>query len=187
MASVGSENRLKTRFWSIMQDNILFDFLKTHAIEYNLFKHQPVYTTNEKPILADGGSYDEMPGKHSKNLFLKDSHDSYFLVSVIQEKSVDLKALNTLLGCGRFSFGKPDEMKQLLSLEPGSVTPFGLLFDKQNKVSFILDEDFLAGSFVNFHPMRNDMTIGLKPQDFLRAMELMGHAPRVITIPEKKV
>jgi Ala-tRNA(Pro) deacylase len=167
-----------------MNEQILFDFLKTHNIKYQLFKHQPVFTCEDKPVLIDS-DVDTIPGLQSKNLFLKDLKNDFFLVSVPQDKRVDLKVLSIVLGCSRFSFGKPAELLELMNLTPGSVTPFGLMFDKQSKVTFVLDEDFLAASFVMFHPLRNDMTITLLPQDFLTCMVQMGHEARIIKIPVK--
>jgi Ala-tRNA(Pro) deacylase len=168
-----------------MNDIKLFNFFAAHTINYTLFKHNPVFTTHDKLILENGGSEKDIPGMHSKNLFLKDANNQFFLVSVGQEKRVDLKALSDALGCGRFSFGKPEALFEYLKIEPGSVNPFGLMFDINQKVSFVLDEDFMVASFVNFHPMRNDMTVGLAPQEFLKTMELMHHSPRIVPIPVK--
>jgi Ala-tRNA(Pro) deacylase len=166
-----------------MNEQLLFDFLRTNNIEYKLFKHQPVFRVGEEPVLIDS-DVDTIPGAHSKNLFLKDpKNNSFFLVSVTQDKRVDLGALHKLLGCARFSFGKPEQLLELLKLTPGAVTPFGLMFDEQKKVTYILDEDFLAASFVNFHPLRNDMSISLAPQDFLASMEKLGHLPKIMHIP----
>lgn len=171
-----------------MNETVLFDFLKTHHIEYQLFKHLPVFTTEDKlySVPEDGSQAKELsiPGTHSKNLFLKDTKNKlFFLVSVTEDKRVDLKTLSTVLGYSRFSFGKAEEMIELLKLTPGSVTPFGLMFDQQNNVRFVLDEDFLTSQSVNFHPLRNDMTINLAPQAFLTCMEKMGHKPHIIRIP----
>jgi Ala-tRNA(Pro) deacylase len=169
-----------------MNEQILFDFLKDNHIAYKLFKHQPVFTTEETQELIDS-DVDTIPGMDSKNLFLKDKKSgTFYLVSVTQDKRVDLKALSDVLNCGRFSFGKPEELLELLKLTPGSVTPFGLLFDQQNKVTFVLDEDFVAAPSVNFHPMRNDMTINMDTQSFLLCMKKMGHAPRVVRIPVQR-
>lgn len=167
-----------------MSEQILFDFFNANHIEYKLFKHQPVFTTEETPILVDSGGIEKIPGLESKSLFLKDKkNNTFYLASVTQDKRVDLKTLSDMLGCGRFSFGKAEEMLQFLKLTPGSVTPFGLIFDEQQKVLFVLDQDFLTASFVTFHPLRNDMTIALTPQHFLASMEKIGHKPRVLHIP----
>jgi GrpB-like predicted nucleotidyltransferase (UPF0157 family) len=163
----------------------LFDFLNKHAIEYQLFKHQPVFTVEDRPVL-EGYDVDELPGAQSKNLFLKaGKRGPFFLVSVLEHKKVDLKALSRVLNCDRFSFGRAEDLLSYLQLTPGSVTPFGLMFDTQRCVTFVLDEDFLKADCVVFHPLSNDMSIALTPDNFLRCMNFMGHDVRVICIPER--
>lgn len=169
----------------LMNEQKLFDFFKTHQIEYTLFKHQPLFTVEDQPILIDS-DLETIPGLQSKNLFLKDHKGKLFLVSTTEDKPVDLKALSKILECGRFSFCKPEELMEYLQLTPGSVTPFGLIFDTTKKVSFVLDEDFLKADFVIFHPLRNDMNVTLTPQVFLNAMEKLEHPARIIRIPVKE-
>ncbi|MFH1831220.1 MAG: prolyl-tRNA synthetase associated domain-containing protein [bacterium] len=166
----------------MINEKIVFDFLNTNNIKYTLYKHQAVFTSDEKPILIDS-DLDEIPGMQSKNLFLKDTKNTFYLVSIDEHKRVDLKALSTELECGRFSFGKAENMLELIKLEPGSVTPFGLMFDQEKKVTFVLDQDFMTSTYVNFHPLKNNMTIGLRPEDFLTCMQKIGHEPIIIKIP----
>lgn len=167
-----------------MNEKVVFDFLNSNNINYQLFKHQPVFKAEDKPVLIDSPDIDVMPGLQSKTLFLKDKKTgAFFLVSVPEQKRVDLKALSDLLGCNRFTFGKEEELLETLKLTPGSVTPFGLIFDVQKKVTFVLDEEFLKATAVTFHPMRNDMTVALAPQDFLKSMEKIEHQPKIIQIP----
>lgn len=168
-----------------MNEQQLFDFFKMNHIEYKLFKHQPLFAVEDKPVLIDS-DVDTIPGMQSKNLFLKEAkNNSFFLVSVPEEKRVDLGRLSKVLGCGRFSFGKPAELMECLKLTPGSVTLFGLMFDKYNNVTFVLDEDFLTAEFVIFHPLRNDMNVTLKPSVFLSCMEKLAHPARIVCIPTK--
>lgn len=172
-----------------LNEKLLFDFFKKHKIEYCLFEHNPVFTSNDKIVITamNGIATSEpIPEPHFKTLFLKDSNGKFFLVSVFQEKRVDLNALSVALECGRLSFGKAEELLDLLQLTPGSVTPYGLLFDQQNKIEFVLDEDALISPWVSFHPLRNDTTIVTTLVDFLKCMKNMKHKPRVLRIPEKK-
>lgn len=167
-----------------MNEKVVFDFLNSNNIKYQLFKHQPVFKAEDKPVLIDSPGVDVIPGLQSKTLFLKDKKTgAFFLVSVAEQKKVDLKALSDLLDCNRFTFAKEEELLEILKLTPGSVTPFGLLFDVQKKVTFVLDEEFLQVSLITFHPMRNDMTVALAPQDFLICMEKIGHQPKIIQVP----
>lgn len=171
-----------------MHEQQLFEFLKKHKIAYRLFEHQPVFTVDDKPVVTaiDGvPASGQIPGPHFKTLFLRDKKDTFFLVSVTEEKRVDLNALSGALGCGRLSFGKPEQLLEILKLTPGSVTPYGLLFDPENKVHFVLDEDALSSAWVSFHPLRNDMTLVTTHQDFLACMAVMGHRPQIVRIPVK--
>lgn len=124
----------------------------------------------------------KLRGIDSKNLFLKDKKDNFVLVSVLNFKRVDLKELSKLYGKEAFSFAKPEDLKELLDLLPGSVTPYGLINDTEHKIKFILDEDFLTHDLINFHPLRNDMTVSVTPADFLSFCTAVDHTPTVATI-----
>jgi Ala-tRNA(Pro) deacylase len=170
-----------------MNEKILLDFLDANKIPYTLFRHNPVFTCEDELVLEGGGGVENIPGAHSKNLFLKNKkNNSFFLVSVPQEKRVDLKELSKMLTCDKLSFGSPEELLECLKLEPGSVTPFGLLFDKHKRVMFILDSDLLLKESLNFHPLRNDMTLNIGSQSFLDFAEKIDHKALIKLIPEKK-
>ncbi len=171
-----------------MDEKNIFNFLKYHEIPYHVYEHQPVFTVNDIPVVTaiDGvPTSGKIPEPHFKTLFLRDKKGAFFLVSVTDEKRVDITALSRVLGGDRLSFGKPDQLLDLLKLTPGSVTPYGLLFDAEKKVRFALDEDALSAAWVSFHPMRNDMTLVTTPQDFLVCMEKLGHTPQIVGIQVK--
>ncbi len=87
-----------------MNEKAVFDFLTSNQITYQLFKHQPVFKAEDKPVISDPPGFDTMPGLQSKTLFLKDQKTgAFFLVSVTEQKRVDLKALSILLHSNRFS------------------------------------------------------------------------------------
>ena len=161
----------------MLTEEVLFEFLKKHSVEYQLSKHKPVFTIEDGLDIRDS-----IPGTHSKCLFLKNTAANFFLVGTLQDKRVDLKALGQSLGCSRLSFGSPSDLWDFLGVTPGSVTPFGLLFDKEAKVTFILDKDFLDCELITFHALRNDLTISIAPKAFLACMEKMGHSPKIFSI-----
>ena len=61
-------------------------------------------------------------------------------------------------------------MKEILQLSPGSVSPFGLLNDNKNMVSFFLDKKLKKYDIINFHPLENTSTINMSVIDFLNFM-----------------
>lgn len=175
---------------SIVNEQEIFDFFKVNNIKYKLFEHQPVFTIEDKPVVTAidrvPALSGEVPKPHFKTLFLKDKkNNKFFLISVIEDKRVDFRLLSDALGCGRLSFGDSSELLKLIKLQPGSVTPYGLMFDQIGEVIFILDQDAMNYQFVYFHPMRNDMTVATTTHDFLICMEKLNHKARICSIPVK--
>lgn len=164
-----------------MNQEELIKYFNSHKLAYQLFHHEPVFTVDEGEHLRE-----QIPGAHSKNLFLKDKKGSFFLMSVLDHKKVDIKTLGRTYGKGGFSFAKAEDLMAKMRLLPGSVTPYGLLYDNQQEITFLLDEDFLKYPEVNFHPMRNDMTLQVNVNDFMQFFTLIKHPPIIVTVPEKK-
>ena len=150
-------------------------FLSDREIAFTTHEHAPVFTVAEAQALRG-----VLPGVHCKCLFLKSKKGALVLAVVREELQVDLKWLSGELGLGRFSFGKPDLLAEVLGVRPGAVTPFSLINDKPRTVLPVLDEEMLAGELVNYHPLRNDRTTALTPNALLAFIEACGHTPRVM-------
>lgn len=141
-------------------------------------EHGAVFTVQESDaLLAD------MPGVHTKNLFLKDAGGRFWLLTVPATAQVDLKTLPWAIGAKRVSFGKPEDMRRLLAIEPGSVTPLAVANDATNGVTVVLDEQIAEADRVNVHPLRNTATIGLSGADLVRALRAWRHEPLVVRVP----
>jgi len=110
-----------------------------------------------------------------KNLFLCNRQKTkYYLLMMPGEKSFRTKELSAQINSARLSFAPPEDMEQLLNLEPGSVTVMGLIYDKENKVQLLVDEDVLKGEYLGCHPCINTSSIKLKTKEvfdtFLKAI-----------------
>ncbi len=156
----------------------LYKDLAALGIEFAAYEHTAVFTVAESRQHNDA-----MPGAHTKNLFLKDKAGCYFLVTVPAEARVDLKALPAAIGSGRLSFGKSDDMESLLGIRPGSVTALAAINDSAGHVRFVLDASLMQAATINCHPLRNSATLGLAPDDLVRALTYWGHAPQITHIP----
>jgi len=144
------------------------------GIEAVTYAHPAVFT------VAEGEGFKHLiPGGHTKNLFLKDKKDQLWLVTAAAYTAVDLKGLPELIGAGRLSFGSPERLQGALGVAPGSVTPLALVNDTQRRVCFVLDEKLMQCSTINCHPLRNDMTTCLAPDDLLRFLRHLGYDPLV--------
>lgn len=156
----------------------LFARLAELAIATTTVEHEPVFTVAQSVSLRG-----TLQGAHTKNLFLKDKGGRLVLVVAKEDTRVDLKALAKQLGFGRFSFGKPDLLKDVLGIEPGSVTAFALLHETSRRLDAVVVDEVLMGfAEVNCHPLINSATTRLATADLIRFMEACGHTPRVLSL-----
>ena len=144
----------------------LLTMLSKLNIRYNIYEHPPLHTVKESKKLRG-----RIEGIHTKNLFLKNKKNKFFLFSCQESTIVDLKQLNKELNLGNISFAKDLYLKNILGVKPGSVTPFGLINDQNNEIKFFLDKKILYHKKVNFHPLVNTSTISLDIKDFLLFMK----------------
>ena len=157
-----------------------FAFLQALGIPHTTRQHAPVFTVAESISLRD-----EIPGGHTKNLFVKDKKDRFFVLTVEENATVDLKTVHKVIGAAsRVSFGNPEKMMEYLGVVPGSVTVFGAINDTGGNVTFVLDEDLMRHDLINGHPLSNDATTSVTREDLLRFLEATGHAPLVLKVTD---
>jgi len=104
------------------------------------------------------------------------------LVIAESHTKVDLKALTKRLGAGRFSFGKPDLLMEVLGVTPGSVTAFAAMNDRAGQVSVVVDDRLMHHDTVNCHPLENAATTNIARADLFRFLSACGHAPHVCNL-----
>jgi len=156
----------------------LYADLQALNIPYDVVEHPAVFTVEESRAV-DG----DIPGAHTKNLFLKDAGGRFWLVTVPAALRADLKALPAAMGAKRVSFGKGEDMERLIGVTPGSVTPLGAIADADGAVTIVLDASLAVADRVNCHPLRNTATLGLSGADLVRALTHWGHPPVIIDVP----
>ena len=81
------------------------------------------------------------------------------------------------------SFASEEELLELMNLRPGSVSPFGLLNDKEDKVKFYLDKTFMEGErIIGVHPNDNTATVWLKTEDLVSIIEENGNEVNIVEL-----
>ncbi len=154
------------------------NFLQKHGIEYKIYSHPPIFTVKDSRQFRKN-----VPGMGGKSLFLKDSrHHRYYLLSLSGKRQANIKKFCRLINAKKLTFGRPDELEEKLGLTPGSVSPFGLINDKDNKVTFYLDKEMSTAEKVAFHPNINTATLVLNQTDFRRFFELVRHKINIVDI-----
>ncbi len=157
----------------------LFKRFKSLGIETRTLDHAPVFTVEEAKHV-----HDDMPGGHCKNLFCKDEKGVLWLIVTLEDAIINLKAAPAKIGSKRLTFGKPELLMEVLGLEPGSVTPFGLINDTTNRTNVILDEAMMLETPLNYHPLKNDATTAITPDDLVAFIKSCGHAPRIVAVSD---
>lgn len=159
-------------------DTQLFAFLDKLGIRHETCPHPPVFTVTEAQALRG-----DIAGGHTKNLFLKDKKDNYFLVSLEDDAEIDLKTLHKTIGAAsRLSFGRPEKLMEYLGVAPGSVTLMGTVNDRDRRVRIVIDEALLAHDVINVHPLTNEATTSIARDDLLRFLQATGHPPAVLKL-----
>lgn len=159
----------------------LFERLATLGIETTTLEHEPVFTVEESEAI-----HDQLSGGHTKNLFLKDAKGRLYLVVAQSHTKINLKTLHKTIGCARLSFGKPELLKEVLGVEPGSVSAFCVICDDQQRLEqVIIDETLMGFEQLNCHPLTNSATTTLQRDDLLRFVRDCGHEPRIMSINDQ--
>lgn len=156
---------------------LLLERLDALGIDVATVEHPPVFTVEEAKALRG-----ELAGGHTKNLFLRNKKGRMWLVVCAEDRRIDLKELGARLGAGRFSFGSADRLMRFLGVIPGAVTPFAAINDHGGAVTLVLDSALMNIRPLNFHPLDNAMTTAIEPDDLIRFLESIDHAPQLVDL-----
>lgn len=154
------------------------ELLELEGIAYELYEHKAVFTVAE--AYAAGIPHRELG---AKNLFLRDDkHRAYYLVCLPDEKNVSLREIQERLGSRRLSFASEQDLRSMLGLIPGSVTPLGALNDAEQRVEVVLDQALASAGRVTVHPCDNTATVLLATTDLTALLRRHGHNVRVVDL-----
>lgn len=157
----------------------LFAYLDSLGIAHQTTWHEAMFTVEQSSALKA-----DMPGAHTKNLFLKAADGDLVLIAAEAHNQLKLNQLNRKIGTKRLSFGAPDLMTEVLGVTPGSVTAFALMNDRPARVRFLVDAVLAGADIVNFHPLTNTGTTAISQADFRRFVDATGHGFEILDFSE---
>ena len=155
----------------------LIGYLDELGIDTSTVEHPAVFTVDEARRLRG-----DLPGAHSKSLFLRNKKGRMWLVVTLEDRDIDLKDLGERLGAGRLSFGSADRLLRYLGVIPGAVTPFGVINDHDQAVRVALDRQMMEVEPLNFHPLDNTKTTAISAEGLLRFLHPTGHIPELLDL-----
>lgn len=147
----------------------IYEVLEKLKINYDEIEHPAVYTVEEANRLER-----MLEGIGCKNLFLTDKKGHYYLYILKDDKRADLKDLALKLKVLKLTFCSEEDLNTLLGLSKGSVTPLGIINDKDNKVTLIIDKDLVDKKLL-CHPNVNTKTISIEYKDLIKLIEYKEH------------
>lgn len=148
----------------------LFRRLDELEIEAPTVPYPPHRTVEEGKALRG-----DMCGTFTKNLLLKDKKGRLFLIVAHEDQVVDLKTLHSRIGASRsLRFASAGEVCDVLGVAPGALTPLALLNDEDRLVTVVLDINLIDAQQLNFHPLTNTESTGIRPGDLRRFVTSCG-------------
>ena len=162
-----------------MNKQEIYDFIKSKNIWHEITKHKAVFNMDESSEIEI-----PYPEYNAKNLFVRDDKKkNYYLITVKGNKRVDLKEFISNNGTRPLSFASEQDLISIMNLIAGSVTPLGLLNDKDLKVIFYLDKDFLKDKqIIGIHPNENTATLWLKVTDLIDIIKEHGNQVNIVEL-----
>ena len=147
------------------------------GIDVPCHEHPPLRT------VVDAHTYwDALPGAQVKNLFLKDAGGQLWLVVVPGDPRMDTKAMAALIGSRRISFGSAELLREVLGVEPGSVTPLAVMNDATRRVRTVLHAGLMKEELLLVHPLVNTATVQIAPAALLHFMTSTHVAPVLVDL-----
>ncbi len=153
----------------------VFSVLNKLEIKHSSITHAPMRTVADSQALREG-----VPGGYSKNLFLRNRKGKMVLVTLLEHRTVNLKALGDQLGIGKLSFASPQRLMSYLGVIPGAVTPLAVINDVSQVVTAVLDQSLLSKDPLHFHPCDSRMTTTISSEGLLLYMQSLHLEPVVI-------
>lgn len=160
-----------------MKKQDIYDYLDKNSISYTTVEHPPAFTVDD--ILS---FHLPNPELGAKNLFLRDDKkQNYYLLTVKEDKEFSIKDFQTKADTRRLSFASEEDLMRIMNLTRGSVSPFGVLNDKDLIVKVYLDSYF-NGKKICIHPNENTASLYIESEDLIRIIRQHGNSVEFIEI-----
>jgi Ala-tRNA(Pro) deacylase len=156
----------------------LYDLLERLGIEVEYHEHPPLATIEDAII-----HWVNYNSGRCKNIFLRNHKgDRHYLVILEHLRQLNMKDLEKRLKQGKLTFASDQRLKKYLGVEPGSVSPFGLINDPENYVHLFIDQELYECERLTFHPNINTASLVISRSDFLRFLESTGNTYEFIRL-----
>jgi Ala-tRNA(Pro) deacylase len=156
----------------------LYQLLERLSIDFEYHEHPPLNTIEDAKI-----HWKDLNSGRCKNIFFRNHKgDRHFLVILEHLRQLNIHDLEKRLKQGKLTFASDQRLKKYLGVEPGSVTPFGLINDTTKHVHLFIDEKLEECDRLSFHPNVNTASIVVNKSDFLKFLDYQGNSYQFIKL-----
>lgn len=156
----------------------LYELLKKLDITFDYHEHPPLATIEDAKI-----HWKEFNSGRCKNIFLRNHKGNrHYLVILEHLRHLNIKELEIKLKQGKLTFASNKRLKKYLNIEPGSVSPFGLINDTDNHVHLFIDIKLNEFDRLAFHPNINTASLVVTKTDFLKFLDYTGNTYEFIKL-----
>ena len=156
----------------------LYDLLEKLSIEFEYHEHPPVATIEDAKI-----HWKDLNSGRCKNIFFRNHKGNrHYLVILEHLRQLNIRDLEKRLKQGKLTFASDQRLKKYLGVEPGSVSPFGLINDESLHVHVFIDEKLSEFDRLSFHPNINTASLVISKADFLKFLNYLGNTYEFIKL-----
>ena len=158
----------------------LYKLFERLAIQFEYHEHPPLATIEDARI-----HWKNYNSGRCKNIFFRNHKgDKHYLVILEHLRQLNIKDLEKRLKQGKLTFASDQRLKKYLGVEPGSVSPFGIINDTEKHVHLFIDEKLREFERLAFHPNVNTASLVISKSDFLKFLEYSGNTFEFIRLYE---
>ena len=156
----------------------LYELLDKLSIEFEYHEHPPLFTIEDAKI-----HWRDFNSGRCKNIFFRNHKGNrHFLVILEHLRQLNIKDLEQRLKQGKLTFASDQRLMKYLGVEPGSVSPFGLINDNTNHVHLFIDEALNGYERLAFHPNVNTASLVIRKDDLLKLLGYFGNSYEFISL-----
>ena len=152
--------------------------LQELGITFDVVEHPPAFTTEQADSYIEG-----MEGVRTKTMFLTNKKKTqYYLLIMDDSKRLDMLRFKEIVSANQIKMASEKSLYEKMMLPPGTVSPFGLLNNKEKDIKVYIDKEIIGEERMCFHPNTNEKTIFIKTSDLLKFLESIECDVNVIEI-----
>lgn len=154
------------------------DQLNELGIPFQIVEHEPVLTTEQADRFIEG-----IEGVRTKTMFLTNKKKrNFYLVIIDDAKRLDMDVFKEIVEENRIKMASAETLNDKMMLLPGTVSPFGLLNNRDKDIQVYFDQEIVSEERMCFHPNTNEKTIFVNTEDLFTFLKAIEYEPHVIEL-----